>query len=46
VEKLIQTGYLAQSERHKTTAVVRAWDRAKQDIEKRIAGRNDPDLAR
>ena len=42
VEKLIRTGYLAQSERHRLTAVTRAWDRFKQDVDRLIVTRNDP----
>jgi hypothetical protein len=46
VERLIRTGYLTNSERHKLTAVTRAWDRFKRDVDSRIGARNDPGTAK
>ena len=39
IEALFRAGYLRYADRHKLGAVTRAWTRAKQDIDKRIAGR-------
>jgi hypothetical protein len=46
VERLIRAGYLANSERHKLTAVTRAWDRFKRDVDRLIAARNCPGSAK
>jgi len=36
IQKLIHTGYLLPSERHKPTAVKHAWDRLMLDVEKKL----------
>ena len=42
IDRLVRIGYLPTSERHDLTAVTRAWDRFRTDVEQRMAGRNDP----
>jgi len=42
IDKLIRTGYLQASQRHRVEAVTRAWDRFKQHVDKLIADRHRP----
>lgn len=42
VDKLVRTGYLPASKRHRTNAVLAAWDRFKRDVDRLIAARNGP----
>jgi hypothetical protein len=42
IDRLVRTGYLHASKRHQYDAVARAWNRFRQDVERRIADRNGP----
>ena len=42
IDRLVRTGYLADSRRHQIDAVKTAWDRFRHDVDRRIADRKDP----
>jgi len=42
VDKLVRTGYLQASKRHQLQAVMRAWERFRQDVRRLVAERNSP----
>ena len=42
VDRLVRSGYLANSNRWKTSVVVTAWERFKHDVDRIIAARSHP----
>jgi hypothetical protein len=42
IDRLVRTGYLADSRRHQIDAVETAWDRFRHDVDRLIADRKDP----